>query len=78
MTEAKTLRRRRRTEGANDAPPADLRSWFEAGACWTAAPWSALLQPDHEMLPARWQAWKAENPGAHADAVSLRFLEPTQ
>jgi hypothetical protein len=76
MTEAKALRRRRRAEGANDTLPADLRSWFETGARWAAAPWSALLQPDHERLPARWRAWKAENPGAQADPASLQFLEP--
>ena len=66
MTEAKALRRRRRT-GANNIP-ATLAQWFagerEPGPNRSLVPWAALIYPDGDLLSERWQAWKEEHPDA--------------
>ena len=67
MTDATSVRRRRRNSGT-DSLPRDLREWFEGerepSKSRTLVPWSALIYPDYVLLPERWLAWKAEHPKA--------------
>ena len=65
MTAAKSTLRRRRTT-TNNIPRA-LAEWFagnrEPGPGRSSVPWCALIVPDYALLPERWLAWSAENPG---------------
>jgi len=61
-----TLRPARNSGGDSTRTPEDLLQWFSGEL--ESPPWSALLSPDHELLPARWAAWKRTHPDARPPA----------
>lgn len=80
MTEPRTaLRKRRRHDGADDAIPPDVVTWFAAG-CLDGGPlpWTVLLSPTSERVPGWWASWLQEHPGAVADERTRFLLEARQ
>ena len=78
MTQAKAMTRKRRTGSAIQIPKV-LAAWFAGEprpATASAVPWIALTYPDYLLLPDRWAAWKAENPGARPPAGWEDRCEP--
>lgn len=67
MTEARGLRRPRRAGTAAADIPTDLAAWF-AGA--GPVPWTALLEPDLQRVPALWCQYAAEHPAARRPDAS--------
>lgn len=79
MTAPKTTMRRRRSKSTSNIP-VDLVAWFSGKPRredQSSIPWSALAYPDHVVLPERWAAWKAENPGASPPAGFEWLDDPT-
>lgn len=68
MTEARTLRRSRRSTSSAETIPRPLRAWFAGEHDESGPPWDALIVPDCGLLGERWRAYRAEHPKAKPPA----------
>ena len=76
MTEAKSARRRRRTN--TGSLPREWADWF-SGAPRPPnreMPWMVMAFPGWALLPERWAAWKAEHPDAVAPTSHAWLDDP--